>query len=605
MRKLILVLTVATLGFFPLCLTASKSEGPIYWQDWSDQLFEQAKRENKFVILDLEAVWCHWCHVMAGTTYQDSTVVELINSKYIPVRVDQDAHPDLSVRYEEWGWPATIVFSPDGSEIVKRRGYIPPQVMVSLLKAIIEDPSQGPSVLPELDTKPSEQAFLTDEQKGVLLVEHRSLYDNEFGGWGMRFKLIDSNNLEYAMVKAQEGDKLEEEMARQTLDQALNLIDREWGGFYQYSDERNWKSPHYEKIMPIQAQYMRLYIWAYAIWNEPRYLEAAKRIENYVSAFWTSPEGVFYTSQDADVDGELTGHIFYALNGSERRRLGRIPKIDTHIYSRENGWMIASLASLYDVTGEQKYIEEAVRAARWILQNRNLLRGGFRHDVQDRAGPYLGDTLSMGQAFLSLYVSTADRKWLKSAEAAMRFIQKFFRDNQGGGFIASSTPKGATGVFRKPIKQIEENVAIVRFGNSLFHYTGKTEYKHMAEYAMRYLLSPAIIKNKRFLTGLLLADRELAQDPVHIAVVGLKSDENAKALYWAGLRSPMNYKRIEWWDKREGLLPNMDVTYPDLDKAAAFVCVNKTCSLPFFSPEKITQALDRSQQNRRQTANLV
>ena len=108
-----------------------------------------AKEDNRFVLLDLGAVWCHWCHVMEDVTYRDPEVMRLLRSRYIAVRVDQDARPDLSNRYEDYGWPATIVFNADGSEIVKRQGYIPPRPMASMLQAIIDDPTPGPSVLPE------------------------------------------------------------------------------------------------------------------------------------------------------------------------------------------------------------------------------------------------------------------------------------------------------------------------------------------------------------------------------------------------------------------------------------------------------------------------
>src|SRR5262245_36102331 len=93
-----------------LCLAASAATGgkpeQIQWPDWSDAVFDQARRENKFVVLDLEAIWCHWCHVMAETTYKNPEVIGLMQSKYIAVRVDQDARPDLSNRYEDYGWPA-------------------------------------------------------------------------------------------------------------------------------------------------------------------------------------------------------------------------------------------------------------------------------------------------------------------------------------------------------------------------------------------------------------------------------------------------------------------------------------------------------------------
>src|SRR4030095_6417489 len=151
MRSLLRILLIAACPHSPASAndTVRPAPGIIEWQRWSDDIFEKAKRENRFVLLDLEAVWCHWCHVMDEITYHDPKVIELIKSRYIPVRVDQDSRPDLSNRYEYYGWPATIVFTPGGSEIAKRRGYIPPKPMASLLQAIIDDPSPGPSVFPE------------------------------------------------------------------------------------------------------------------------------------------------------------------------------------------------------------------------------------------------------------------------------------------------------------------------------------------------------------------------------------------------------------------------------------------------------------------------
>jgi hypothetical protein len=95
-------------------LASARAEEKLDWTPWSEEIFAKAAREQRFVILDLEAVWCHWCHVMEETTYSDPKVVELLKSKYLTVRVDQDANPDLSNRYGDWGWPATIVFAQTG-----------------------------------------------------------------------------------------------------------------------------------------------------------------------------------------------------------------------------------------------------------------------------------------------------------------------------------------------------------------------------------------------------------------------------------------------------------------------------------------------------------
>ena len=161
---------VRIVAFALATLVASPSfaaDGP-KWSEWSDDLFTRAQAEQRFVILDLEAVWCHWCHVMEKTTYANPEVRELLAAKYLPVRVDQDANPDLSSRYGDWGWPATIVFGPDGTEIAKIRGYIEPERMQALLKAIIDDPSPGPSVGEAFEVKPSASAFLDKEQRAAL-----------------------------------------------------------------------------------------------------------------------------------------------------------------------------------------------------------------------------------------------------------------------------------------------------------------------------------------------------------------------------------------------------------------------------------------------------
>src|SRR5437773_10367860 len=124
-RILISVLALA----ISLSAVAQKSavkQTPLKWQPWSDAVFAEAEREHRFVLLDLEAVWCHWCHVMDETTYKDPQVTKLLNSRYILVKVDQDSRPDLSNRYEDYGWPATVVFGAGRHEIVKRQGYLPP-----------------------------------------------------------------------------------------------------------------------------------------------------------------------------------------------------------------------------------------------------------------------------------------------------------------------------------------------------------------------------------------------------------------------------------------------------------------------------------------------
>ena len=376
-----------------------RAEEGLKWQGWSAEVFAKAKAEQRFVILDLEAVWCHWCHVMEATTYQDPKVVELLKSKYLMVRVDQDANPDLSNRYGDWGWPATIIFAPDGTELVKRRGYVPPEGMAGLLEAVIADPTPGPSVSADADVVPSTSALLTAEQRAALAT--------------------------------------------------------------------------------------------------------------------------------------------------------------------------------------------AEKAASYIVANRRAKDGVFLHGAEDRAGPYLGDSVAMGQAALDLYAATGKRDWLKLAADAGGIIDTRFKDSSGGFF----TTLKAESTFLKPLKIVDEQVQVARFANRLHRYFGSETFHALAEHATRYLAADAILEQSRPMPGILIADHELGVDPTHITILGHKTDAAAVALDTAARAYPVAYKRLDWWDTTEGPLPNPDVTYPELDQAAAFICTNRICSLPMFTPQELDEKM--------------
>ena len=586
--NMILLAFVLNINFTYAGNTKDNAQTSIHWQALSNAIFEQAKRENKFVILDLEAVWCHWCHVMEDKTYHNPAVIKLIKQKYIAVRVDQDANPDISNRYEDYGWPATIVFATDGSEIVKRRGFIPPQLMASLLQEIINDPTPGPSIGKKIIPVVGTSIQFDSAKRDQFIGDINSGYDTKLGGWGEEHKFILAPNVEYALICAKSGDKAFEYKVRETLDAALGLIDPVWGGVYQYSDRGRWDSPHFEKIMSIQSDDLRLYSVASVQFHEERYLKAARNIERYLIDFLTSPEGAFYTSQDADVSTTIDGHMFYPLDDKSRRALG-MPHIDKTIYTRENGWAIKGLLALYDAIADRTTLQRAVVATRWIEQNRQLPEGGFSHGAKDRAGPYLGDTLAMADAYLALYTSTGDRAWLAKSKSSVAFIQKQFKTESGFVTVANTNDKG---VFQQPIKQSEENIGIARLANQLFHYTGDEVYQKVAEYAMKYIVALANADSSRYQAGALIAADEIAEAPAHITVVGAKTDAAAIALHDKAIQYPALYRRIEWWDKTEGAMPNSDVHYPQLERAAAFVCVNHACSTPIFEPEKISTKAD-------------
>jgi uncharacterized protein YyaL (SSP411 family) len=573
-------------------LSDASAADAIHWQPWSRDVFAQAKAQHRFVLLDLEAVWCHWCHVMDTETYADRQVIALVKHRYIAIKVDQDSDPDLSNRYGDYGWPATIVFAADGSEIVKRQGYLAPANMASLLQAIIDDPSPGPSVHAEALVKAGRLSALGAAQRKRLVTSYLQAYDRRYGGWGDLDKYIDADALDYALQRSRGGDASYASMAQQTLRAGQALVDPVWGGVDQYSATTDWKTPHYEKIMSVQANYLRIYSQAYAQWHDTAYRETARAIRGYMDAFLKSPTGAFYVSQDADLNTGTDGSTYYALDDAGRRRLG-IPRVDIHVYARENGWAIRALASYHDATGDAAALAEAETAAHHILAERSLEGGGFRHGEQDAAGPYLGDTLAMAEACLDLYRSSGERPWLRQALLSLDFIQQHFRDGSRGGYMTATVAAGARGVLKGDVRLPAENADLVRVASLAYAYSGNASYRRMAEHAMRYLASPGLTDSGRFLPGTLLADAEAGTPPLHITIVGYKDDAAAQALHAAALAYPADYRQIDWWDKREGPLPNPEVSYPELPRPAAFICTRNTCSSPIYAADDIARSVDR------------
>jgi uncharacterized protein YyaL (SSP411 family) len=554
----------------------------IKWQPWSDDIFARAKAENKLIILDLHAVWCHWCHVMDEKTYKDPLIIETINKYFIPVSVDQDSRPDLASRYQDFGWPATVIFNSQGKEREILSGYYSAKEFLPILKDCVKLPDNLAAKHDHSQLNYSTDNALSENLKDELLKRYNSSYDTENGGWTIGHKFLPADSVEYSMLLAHTGDPEATQRAKEVLNLQNNLLDPVWGGMYQYSTDNDWQHAHFEKIMSVQADNLRIYSLAYMLFQDPAYLNTAQKIYQYMDTFLLSPDGTFYTSQDADLVPGQHGQKYFALDNTARRKLG-IPKIDKHIYSRENGWAIEALSYLYAATADQRYLDTAIKCANWIIANR-VDNNGYAHETPGQA-PYLSDNISMGTAFLALYSVTGDRAWLNKAQAVANFIGNTFALPTG-----LATTK-ATGTENDTI-DIDENVAAVRFYNLLYHYTGENKYQDWSLLAMHYLSTPAVSeKLHRLVCGILLADQEITNDPFHITVVGEKNNSEAKKLFLACQKYPLAYRQIEWLDTQEGSLPGQPIVYPQLGKPAAYTCSNNTCSSPLFTPAAINKMI--------------
>lgn len=567
------------------CGAQAAGKSLIQWLDSDQQAFRLAREQNKPVLLYLEAVWCHWCHVIDQQTYGDPAVARLVNDSFIPLRIDQDSRPDLANRYRDYGWPATIFFTPDGIDMVKRQGFIAPEPFARLLQAIIDDPSPEAAAALVQGEAATASSDLPDDLRSELLRRHLARHDPILGGLNKGTKSLDRDSVEYDLVLAADGDSDAGIRARRTLDGALALIDPVWGGVYQYSTFQDWKHPHFEKLTTIQGEYLRIYALAWAQFSDPRYLQAAHSIQGYIATFLTDSSGGFYASQDSDLVQGQKASGYFALDNEQRRALG-VPKVDTQLYARETGSVIEALATLYEFERDPKILATLHQAASWASTARGLGKGGFRHGEIDSAGPYLGDSLAMGRAFLALYKATANRSWLQQASDAADFIDANFRYPTGG--FASAVAAGAV---IQPVPQIDENISTARFVNLLGQIQGSERHQAMGKQAMLYLSQQGVAARRITEPGILLVDHELNHDPLHLTVIGSKDDPVARQLFQATLDQPGWYKRAEWWDQSEGKLPNPDVSYPPLKRPAAFVCTDNRCSLPIYQPSGVAAFL--------------
>ncbi len=473
-----------------LLLCAPARAGEIAWQPW-DGAFKSAQAENKLVFLYLEAVWCHWCHVMQKKTFPDAAVQTELAQNYIAIKVDHDADPALANRYRDYGWPALVILDAQGNDLVKRAGFLGAEDFARMLRAAAADPTpeSAPAALITGDIRLSKTA------RKRLLKMHEDSFDPELGGLRLQQKFMDRDSTEYAL--AHRDNQNERQKAEKTLDAARALMDPVWGGVYQYSTHGDWRHPHYEKIMRTQAGYLRLYALAYGALKRKADLQSAQAIRDYLFNFLRSPQGAFYVSQDADLIQGRKGTDYFALDDTHRRKLG-LPRVDRNIYAQENGWAIEALTVLHETSGDKSALEAALRAAEWALKNRALTNGGFHHGDHDNGGPYLGDTLAMGRAFVALHRATHEAAWKQRADQAADFIVRNFK--APAGYYAATRSE----VGRNPTVDVEENISATRF----FAALGRTTD---AQHAMRTLTAEAFIATRFEEAGILLADEELTR----------------------------------------------------------------------------------------------
>jgi uncharacterized protein YyaL (SSP411 family) len=311
---------------------------PIRWYEWGEEAFAAAQRENKPMLLDIGAVWCHWCHVMDRESYENPEIAEIVNGRFIAVKVDRDERPDIDSRYQaavsavsgQGGWPLTAFLTPDGRPFYGGT-YFPPEdhygrpsfkrVLVSISDAyhqknadVMEQAKMVESAISQAESFAGRSSTITPDIIQDIVDSCRKMFDPSHGGFGSAPKFPHPAALDLIIDQyARTDDEELREIFTSTLEKMARggVYDQLAGGFHRYSVDERWVVPHFEKMIYDNSELLKNYVHAYQATGNEFFAEVARDIIRWMDEWLTDREhGGFYSSQDADCSMDDDGDYF-------------------------------------------------------------------------------------------------------------------------------------------------------------------------------------------------------------------------------------------------------------------------------------------------------
>jgi len=570
-----------------------EQEAKILWLDWTVEAFQRAKAEKKPVLLDISAVWCHWCHRLDQDTYSVPDIAEYIQANFIPIRVDTDKRPDINRRYNMGGWPTTAFLTPDG-RLIGGGTYFPPDQMRQFLRDIKSSwqKSQGKApeetALPEPERMPAGQ--LSNSIVDEILGEVANNFDPIYGGFGSQPKFPNTEAQELALLKYHYTRNREFlGIVLVTLNNAgrSGTYDREMGGFFRYSTARDWSIPHFEKMSEDNAKWLQLYMHAYQSTADPFYLEVSKGVVDYVNVWLRDQEqGCFYGSQDADEE-------YYQLSKAERLKT-KPPFVDKRIYTNWNAMMISAYLDASFILADPLPREFALRSLdRLLLLNFKRNEGMYHfHDGKPQLQNQLGDQIQTTSTLCRAFECTGERKYLKTAAELMNLTVTKLHDPEFGGFFDTVVDPNAPGFLSKPTKPVEENSAAARVLTKLHHLTGDQSYRMHAEDTLKRFADSYLSFGFSSAEYALAVDTFL-NEPSMIQIVGSPDRPQTKGLLAEANRVYEPRKIVQIYDPREDAKEIEARGYSAADTPTAYICVGRACTAPITEPKQIAPSLQQ------------
>lgn len=502
------------------------AENPVDWYPWGEEAFARAMKEEKPVFLSIGYATCHWCHVMEAESFENPEVAEVINRHFVAIKVDREERPDIDERYMSvaqmmtgsGGWPLNIVMTPDKRPFfaatylpVESRMGMPGIVRVlgkladiwaterekveAKCAAVMADLRE---VTRPVTGAPADEGIFRDANAQLA-----AMFDPEWGGFGRAPKFPIPLNIAFLLrLWKRNGESAMLAMAGKTLRMMRfgGIYDQLGFGVHRYATDREWLIPHFEKMLYDQALVANVYLDAFQATGVLFYRQTAEEIFTYVLREMTSPEGGFYTAQDADTEGEegrfyvwtepeireilgehadvfcrvfgvtkqgnfegrnvlhlpLAPEIFAArerispelLRADLTRWRGLLlaarekrvrPFRDEKVLTAWNGLMIAALAKGFAVTGEKRYLAAAAESAGFILERMQTPAGRLLrsfHRGEGSVPAFLEDYAFFVHGLIGLYEATLDRGRLAEALRLSGDMLRLFGDAGGGLYDA-------------------------------------------------------------------------------------------------------------------------------------------------------------------------
>lgn len=311
---------------------------PIYWHEWGPEAFATATKENKPVLLDIGAVWCHWCHVMDRESYESPEIAAIINQHFIAIKVDRDERPDVDSRYQtavqaisgQGGWPLTAFLTPEGKPFFAGT-YFPPQdyqgrpsfrrVLLTLAQAyqerhgeVLESAESVMGAISQAEGFAGKSGSLKAEMIDSMVESAVKLFDPEHGGFGSAPKFPHPSGMDLLMQRAAEtGNEQLLTVITTSLEKMAQggVYDQLAGGFHRYSVDEHWIVPHFEKMSYDNSELLKNYVHGYQLTGNEFFAFVARDMVRWMDEWLTDQEhGGFYASQDADVSLEDDGDYF-------------------------------------------------------------------------------------------------------------------------------------------------------------------------------------------------------------------------------------------------------------------------------------------------------